>query len=246
MNSNKFLNIIEQSDIGMHKEYLHQALRPAIDLLKYNEAELQLGCSRFGGEPDLPVGSDWPTYGMNPYRFLGQINFAEIPPNEGNLPTKGLLSLFVADDYPNYDCYLEVFEEGYIHGIYTPELTNLETLISPNPSIGNAIAIKFSSTIDIPHDEYQLKDWPFTDNQNDIYTEIRDSLHKSSAYLLGYPSHYTLAYDPTPGEEWCSLLTIDSDDDLEWGWNDGNKLMVFIELDRLKNLDFSRLMSDAG
>ncbi|ATP42406.1 hypothetical protein CSE16_08590 [Solibacillus sp. R5-41] len=238
--------MIAQSDIGIHKEYLRQVLRPAIDVLKHKDAELQLGCSRFGGEPDLQVGSEWPTYGTNPYRFLGQINFAEIPSTEANFPTKGILSLFVADDHPDYDCNLEVFEEGYIHGIYIPELTNLETIISPNPDIGRAIAIKFSSRIDIPFDEYQLKDSPFMENQSDQYTEIRDSLHKSTDYLLGYPSHYTLAYDPTPGEEWVSLLTIDSDDDLEWCWHDGDKLMIFIELERLKNLDFSRLRSDAG
>ncbi|WP_413366520.1 YwqG family protein [Lysinibacillus sp. 3P01SB] len=248
MNRNHFLDTIEKSEISNHKDYLLQVLRPAIDILKHPEAELKLGCSRFGGAPDLPAGSEWPAYEMKPYRFLGQINFAEIPPTEADLPAKGLLSLFAADILPGDDSDpdLEPFEDGYIHGIYIPETTNLETKLPPYSDTSKAVVIEFSPTIDIPYDEYQLKDSPFSEDQSDIYTEIRDSLHKSSDYLLGYPSHYTLGYNPTPGEEWISLVTIDSDDDLEWCWHDGDKLMIFIELERLKNLDFSRLKSDAG
>lgn len=246
MNRNNFLEIIEQSNIANHKEYLSQVVRPAIDILKNKNAEPRLGCSRFGGAPDLPIGSEWPTYEKKLYRFIGQINFTEIASPERGLPSKGLLSLFVADDNYDDDEYLEVFEDGYIHGIYIPETTNLETIMPPHSDIGKTTVIEFFPTIDIPYDEYQLKDWPFDEVQSDIYTEIRDSLHKSSDYLLGYPSHYSLAYDPTPEAEWISLLTVDSDDSLEWCWHDGDKLMIFIETERLKNLDFSRLKSDAG
>nr|WP_278246547.1 YwqG family protein [Clostridium lundense] len=222
-----------------------EVIRPAIDILKNEDSEPHLGCSRFGGAPDLPVGSEWPTYNMKPYRFLGQINFSEITSAETDLPKSGLLSLFVMDDFEEeYD--LETWEEGYIHAIFTPDTTNLETIVSPNSIVGKSTVIEFSPTIDIPYDEYQVKNWPFTEEENDIYSEIRESLHKSSDYLLGYPSHCTLAYDPTPGTEWISLLTISSDDDLEWYWHDGDKLMIFIKWEHLKNLDFSSLKADAG
>ncbi|WP_216629065.1 YwqG family protein [Cytobacillus massiliigabonensis] len=246
MNRNEFLKMIEQSEIADHKEYLCQVLRPAIDILKNKDAEPRLGGSRFGGASDLPAGSEWPSYGMKPYRFLGQINFSEIPSIEASLPSKGLLSLFVADDNPDDGDYLEAFEDGYIHAIYIPDSVNLETICPPNSDIGKAAVIEFSPTVDIPYDEYQLRDWPFKEDQSDSYSEVRDSLHKSSDYLLGYPSHYTLAYNPTPGADWISLLTIDSDDDLEWCWHDGDKLMIFIEKERLKNLDFTKLKADAG
>ncbi len=248
MNKENFKEIIEQSDIGNHKEYLLQYSRPAIDILKKQEAELRLGCSRFGGAPDLPIGSEWPTYGTKPYRFIGQINFAEIPPTEAGLPAKGLLSLFAADRLPDDDSDpdLEPFEEGYIHGIYIPDPANLETIPPPYSETGGAVVVEFSPTIDIPYDEYQLKNSPFTEEESEIYTELRESLHKSPDYLLGYPSHYSLGYNPTPEGEWVSLLTIDSDDDLEWCWHDGDKLMIFIEAARLKNLDFSSLKADAG
>ncbi|MBH5319399.1 DUF1963 domain-containing protein [Paenibacillus sp. GSMTC-2017] len=246
MNSNHFLETIEQSNLASHKEYLRQVVRPAIDILKKNDAEVRMGCSRFGGAPDLPVGSEWPTYETNPYRFLGQINFAETAFAEASLPSKGLLSLFVADYNSDGDSFLEAFENGYIHAIYIPEPMDLVTISPPQSDISKTTVIEFFPTMDIPYDEYQVKDWPFEEEQNDTYTEIRDSLHKSSDYLLGYPSHCSLAYDPSPGAGWISMLTIDSNDDLEWCWHDGDKLMIFIETERLKNLDFSALKSDAG
>lgn len=55
MNNNDFLEKIEQSGIARHKEYLRQVVRPAIDIVKNNDVEPRLGCSRFGGAPDLPM-----------------------------------------------------------------------------------------------------------------------------------------------------------------------------------------------
>ena len=65
-------------------------------------------------------------------------------------------------------------------------------------------------------------------------------------YLLGYPSYYSLGYDPTPGPEWIALLTLNSWRALDWCWGDGNKLMVFIERARLAARDFSKLKTEAG
>src|SRR5215208_6088067 len=60
-----------------------------------------IGNTRFGGDPDLPKGVEWPTApgarrGKYP-NFIAQINFGEIPrlPNEDVLPTAGLLYIFV-------------------------------------------------------------------------------------------------------------------------------------------------------
>ena len=53
-------------------------------------------------------------------------------------------------------------------------------------------------------------------------------------------------YDPTPGAEWISLLTVGSLDEFEWCWHDGDTLMVFIEPAKLEQKDFSHLKSDAG
>jgi uncharacterized protein YwqG len=61
----------------------------------------KLGNTRFGGDPDLPEGMDWP---VDPAResptfsnFIAQINFAELPELtiKTGLPSRGILYLFV-------------------------------------------------------------------------------------------------------------------------------------------------------
>jgi hypothetical protein len=88
--------------------------------------------------------------------------------------------------------------------------------------------------------------WPISESQQDAYWELRCLLHPSRRYLFGYPFNTTLAYDPTPGPEWQSLLTLSSDDDLDWCWHDGDWLVTFIEEQRFSVGDFSRIMADAG
>jgi hypothetical protein len=56
----------------------------------------------------------------------------------------------------------------------------------------------------------------------------------------------TLAYDPTPGPDWRSLLTVSSDDELEWFWHDRDWLVTFIERQKLYSGDFSQIRADAG
>ncbi|MCP4156178.1 MAG: DUF1963 domain-containing protein [bacterium] len=235
--------MVVESELAEHGEYLRRVVRPAVDIVK-SESGVCLGGSRFGGAPDLPVGSQWPTHELGPYRFLGQINFAEVPPIETVLPTSGLLSIFVKDD-PDGESDWE--DPGYIQALLIPDSFELESLDIPEEvDFGTAKPIAFHPTVDIPYDEAQSNDWPFNEDELDIYEEMRQSLHRSEDYLLGYPSHCTLGYDPAPGPGWLSLLTVHSNDELEWCWHDGDKLMVFIETNLLKDQDFYTLVADAG
>ena len=252
MNTNDFMRAIESSKIAKHKEFIRQVIRPAIDIVKNKEAEPILGCSRFGGVPDLPNGSQWPTHNDIPHRFLGQINFADIPQNDSGLPSSGLLGIFVALDYTeDGDEHIFWNDDGYIRAIFTPTLDDLTPIAPPSGfGIENPceVVLEFYPTIDIPFDEYQVSIWPFEfdSEESKTYDEMRASLHKGNDYLLGYPSHCSLAYNPAPGMEWISLLTVGSDDDLQWQWHDGDNLMIFVEGEKLKNSDFGMLKSDAG
>jgi hypothetical protein len=95
-------------------------------------------------------------------------------------------------------------------------------------------------------DKAAAKKWPLSASQRDAYWELRLRLHPSQRYCLGYPFNTSLGYDPTPGPEWRSLLTLGSDDDLGWCWHDGDWLVTFIEEKRLRAGDFSQIRSDAG
>ena len=119
-------------------------------------------------------------------------------------------------DDPDGESDLFWGDPGYIHAEFFTDITKLVPNVSPDSVARGS------------------------------YSDLRNSLHQSDDYLLGYPSHCSLAYDPTPGAEWISLFTANSDDELEWSWHDGDKLMIFIEIERLKKHDFSNLRSDAG
>jgi uncharacterized protein YwqG len=56
-----------------------------------------IGNTRFGGDPDLPPGVEWPTGSRRYSNFIGQINFGEFRPhsNDDVLPRSGMLYVFV-------------------------------------------------------------------------------------------------------------------------------------------------------
>lgn len=56
----------------------------------------------------------------------------------------------------------------------------------------------------------------------------------------------TLYYDPTPAGDWLPLLSLRSDDGLDFCWHDGGPLHVFVERTQLALEDFTALTADAG
>ncbi|WP_158304965.1 YwqG family protein [Hahella chejuensis] len=189
--------------------------------------------------PSPQTLNEWPVHDIGEYRFLGQINFSEIQNGPASLPKVGLLSLFYAFDENG-----EVFwgDDGYVLGYYWPNTEELS--LYPDPEgVVQARKILLQTGVEIPRHEELRQDWPF---DTDALYAIQDLEGICDDYILGYPSHSSLAYDPTPGEDWVSLLTLSSHDELEWCWHDGDKLMIFIEKSKLIQKDFGNLKSDAG
>ena len=240
----EFSRRVAKSVLAKDEQRLRELLRPACDILRAEVAP-GVGRSRFGGAPDRPLGTKWPEHRLGPYRFVGQLNLEQITPPVPELPPNGLLSLFVAED-PDGEFFWG--DDGYIHAeYYSPSGPVLMPQAAPDVvCLGCQVGATFRPTIDLPFDKFQLGDCRLDENLRDSYDALRDSLHQSGDYLLGYPSHRSLAYDPCPGPEWVPLITLASDDELEWCWHDGDKLMVFIERARLAALDFSNLRADAG
>ena len=236
---NAFLNIDDGFD--EYLEYIEKITLPCIDIKLLSGLEKSSGQeSRFGGTPFLPNNFIWPTHDKGEYLFLGQINFDEIQNGPADLPKTGMLSLFYA-----YDESGEIFwqSEDYIKGYYWESTKDFIDYTNINTS---ALSKKISYTngVDVPRYEELRNDWPFAPK---FLFELSNEDVFSDDYLLGYPSHCTLGYDPTPnGGQWMSLITLMSNSELDWCWHDGDKLMVFIEKDKLLNKDFSCLKSDAG
>ena len=189
----------------------------------------------------MPQDFIWPTHNSGYYRFLGQFNFDEIRSASTALPASGLLSLFFAEDDND-----QVFwrDDRYVIGYYWDNSSNHVLLPTPNGiPVSPEAATALIPGLNIPRHREVHHDWPFEGADDAVW----DIAHKVNAenYLLGYPSFCSLAYDPTPKPGWVPLLVLSSSEGLDWCWQDGARLMVFIEAARLQCKDFRVLMCDA-
>ena len=231
-----------------HREALLQLARPCVDIALGGHKPLDHE-SRFGGSPFVPPDFEWPAHPVGDYYFLGQINFADIRDRPVELAAVGLLSLFYALDADNE---VSAQDDGYVLGFYWPSVDGFVTRRQPDNAALRAGDIEFGfgvrkislqGGLELPrHADLEVA-WPA---QKDAIIDVLQQAPMPEDALLGYPSFNSLAYDPTPGPDWMPLLTIDSHDDFDWCWHDGDKLMVFIERDRLAACDFSNLKADAG
>jgi hypothetical protein len=232
--------------IAANREYVRSVMRPVFRIER-STGPASAGRSRFGGGPDLPRGTEWPRHVGGPYRFIAQLNFAELGAPTCGLPERGLLTLFAADDESE-----AVFwnDPGYLRAIFTPDPAHLERVDPPKEvDRGGSAVIRFTAGVDVPHAKDQRTDWPDAALPSALAAWWRGDVTGGSptgSYLLGYPGVSSLAYDPTPGPAWLSLLTLATDDALDWYWHDGDYLHVAIERERLAQQDFSHLASDAG
>lgn len=227
-----------QEQLLPHRAYLEALVKPSVDIHITTETP-ETHQSRLGGHPLVEKGFVWPKYQIGEYKFLGQINFSEIKDRPTLLPETGILSLFYAFDEEG-----EIFlgDDGYVLGYFWRSSSDLEIQESQKPT-PESKKIVLTGGVDMPRHRDLRNDWPFD------ATLLEDELSgddSSENYMLGYPSFYSLAYDPTPSLDWVSLLTLESRDEFDWCWHDGDKLMVFIEKEALKHGNFSALKADAG
>jgi hypothetical protein len=265
VNTDELLRRIDADPVMReHATWLRGAIRPALTLTFEGLGDLT-GGTRFGGAPDLPLGSDWPQHRFGPYRFLGQLDLSEFaeamatmdPPWRGLLPTVGLLSLFVGDDPTGeIDPSAEMFWGNPTYAIahYAPPGTELTTLAVPaEVNFGSAVGVTYVRDVELPFDGEQLRKVAgmadLTQDQARLRAlasaleAIRGEDHLGD-HLFGYPTHCSLGYDPTP-DGMLPLLTLRSSDARDWMWHDGDYLMLFVAPDSLAT-GWNTLGSDAG
>lgn len=243
MTPEDFAKLLSDEPLSPYAAYFREIARPCVDF-RFTDRPVEEDQSRLGGAPFVPADFVWPEHEMGEYRFVGQVNFAELEAPPSPLPSSGLLSFFYAHDEDG-----EIFwgDPGYVLAFYWPDLTDFCVQSGPNPGASDGLAIRLDTGVQIPANDDVLKDPPFAEaTLEDLVYEAPHRVDMPGEYLLGYPTFNTLAYDPTPEGGWVSLLTLGSLDELDWCWHDGDKLMVFIEEEKLAALDFSNLICDAG
>ena len=243
MNTDSIVDAATQAGLGAYSEFIRQATKETVDV-RIVSGTAGLLESRFGGAPALPPGFEWPKHDLGRYQFLGQINFSEIESAPPPLPSSGLLSLFFATDPDG-----EIFwgDPGYVLGYYFHDVADLVPQASPEEPDPHVCKIALESSVGLPSSPDLKLEYPFSGEDEDrFFYELPEKINAPTDYLLGYPSFNTLAYDPTPEGDWISLITLRSHEQLDWCWHDGDKLMVFIERQKLEGRDFSNLNCDAG
>lgn len=223
----------------------HALTRPCIDMTPTDS--FNVDGSYWGGKPYLPQGFSLPDAPQgNEYRFIGQLNFANIPHLHA-MPKLGLLSLFYLEYAPDWQMGDdEPFwgDKDFIKAFYFTDTADFA--IHDDKDTGTpAKGVRFDLGMDLPRNRYLNVDYP--SDVDDFYDAFYDSFDDLPDHIFGYPTNDSLGYDPTPTDgEWLPFINLKSHDELNWCWHDGNRLMIFIEKSALAVGDFSNLMADAG
>lgn len=195
--------------------------------------KLPTGSSRFWGNPDLPNGTDYPTYTDEDgeeyhYEFICQINLADIAAldHDGLLPHKGLLLFFAKIDYymGNYD------NDPAICG-YVSDTDDVKVLYFPE------VDDTFREIVLVGDD-----DEPINPAERKINFAHDIEQYGSDHALLANPDHREWETWEHPYEDWQILLQIDSDEDDDFHLNfmDWGVLDFLIAPDDLRNRRFDR------
>lgn len=216
--------------------------------------------SKFGGLPYWDPAMPYPVDGAGKKLvLLAQINFDQLQVDEP-LPQGGLLQFFIGDDCFGLDCpggHRVVYHPVINPSVTAEQLrplripTQAETEIFP---LANSMAVTMEKTAGYmgPADERfdalfaqvfravtgqalepGMHYWNTLAGRD--YDYLYDQLSTDGHHLLGYP--YFTQEDPRNGLYETLLFQMDSDDDILWG--DCGVGNFFIDLEKLKQRDFS-------
>jgi hypothetical protein len=132
--------------------------------------------------------------------------------------------------------------------ILTPPGLACEPVVPPpEVDFGTSAQVVFCETLDLPGGLEQAQGWPFDCLHDTASQEASDALRArmhGEHHLFGYPTQYTLAYDPTP-PGLIPLASFSSSEVHAWTWHDGDALMLFVDPKEVREGRFA-LGADCG
>ncbi len=104
-----FQALIKKHDLTDYQEQLHRIAKTMIRIAaeRTSDSSIKVGASKMGGDPDLPMKFEWPTWKEEPLSFLVQLNLTEINIFQASMfaAREGMLYFFI-------DTELNAYEEG--------------------------------------------------------------------------------------------------------------------------------------
>lgn len=244
--------LAERHGLGARRDAIAGLLRPGIGLetRELTEADLAVGVSRVGGEPDLPPELPWPVGAEGPMLFVLQVDLAVVAPLdlEERLPSEGLLSVF-ADPFGREVCVLHFGP----HGSGVPLVRRPTPLDSLRPAF-RACGVEVRAELHLPPPSSVFLDTAdggsvFDSDERDAYWDEvwlawREHLRPGPAgacgihQLLGYAVAERLEAQALDEEV---LIGFDSDDRADMNWGDVHCVWVFMTRERLAARAFTEL-----
>ncbi|MCP4220271.1 MAG: DUF1963 domain-containing protein [bacterium] len=253
MSNSKDLEILEEliadNELHDYSRLIKSWLLPALKM-ETTEADAgdNVGNSRFGGVPDLPSGLEWPRNTDGHLVFLAQINFTEAPGTCSDLPSNGILYVFLGD---NESC-----AEVEVALLYTAENRDARKGTLPadykvcyeyGDHVGTPHHVKYTPGTTLPESEDPVvivsgmreED---RDDYYDIASEWPDHDHRLRGHCncpLGDPRVGLPQLQE--GNQWLLLMQLGWDKKAEFCFWDAGSLMIFIDSASLAVRDFSRV-----
>jgi len=211
----KLQELIDNAGLAHYSNDLLNAVKPAIHIKSIrisDESRIEIGVSKLGGSPALPLGFEWPHWKGRPLTFIAQVRLSDIAVHdiERALPPVGRLYFFYEangepwgfDPADRGSCKVFFLEDESVPLEHVPhptapgEFGQIEPL---HPCI-----IEFSQTVTLPTVDVVEK-LGLLEPDLDRYWDVLSAVEKATQpihHLLGYP-------DPMQGdmEVQCQLVT---------------------------------------
>jgi hypothetical protein len=254
----------EAAGFGHVADRVAASARPTALMLRrlLRSAPRELGTSRLGGNPDLPLGTPWPHCRGKRMTFLGQLRLEDLPPEAGELGIHGgTLLVFMEVRFE----FRWSTESGLWGGrcttlVHAPSATPLTRVRPPRRAAVLRLRpaqLRFAVRPDIPDVAMDFRslaaplgDVLLVDSEVDHWWDLRDSLHRRKGLL----SHRLLGYVDTPNgggscwrrtqralAPWRHLITIGLDFGVGFEVADGGRLQVEIAPEDLAAGRFDRV-----
>ena len=204
--------------------------------------------SKLGGCPYLENSKDYPIdEDGKPMLFLAQINLAELE-NLDELPEKGLLQFFVANDDmygledPILVRYIENYEENEERLVKKHPYENEEynwslPFLHSGKMYFKSREMPMSSSLDLFQET-------FVNKLSEVeYEKLSDDCYSSDSRIGGYP-YFVQNDDIGFGDGDFLLLQLDIDDECGIMFGDSGNCVFSIPKDALKNGGFSKVVYD--
>ena len=252
--------------LAAYRKPIVASVQPFIRIRTEAEAETSIIASKFGGNPYLPPGTEYPTdVEGQPLFLLAQINCSDLPPLHdtplSDFPTQGILQFYIADD----DLYGLDPEQpttpDYFRVLYHAEVDRKNCMKDfsflpyfDDMPLDDIYALSFELTEapvslqDVRFDHtFDESPYVFFDQFGPDAVEVKGAygrLSQAGGHKMGGYAHFTQEdprFEQKEYEKAVLLLQIDSDDEgINWG--DRGVANFFILPEDLKNRDFSRVL----